>query len=193
MADVTDNYTAVPSTMEDFTDNHTAVPLSTTQFGGNETSTYAEEVRNWISIVFGLPVLITGVLGNVLTLVVLMSSRKFTSSSLGMLLILLSLCDIGVLSTGLLRLCIRGLTWEQILIRGLCQWCCKLHVYFTYVFLEMSPWTLCLVTLVRTVAVKHPAKVKFLCTRRRLGIAWFSIFVMVAARLLISYCCSKWK
>ncbi len=136
-------------------------------------------IRLWISNIVGIPMFIIGMSGNILTLIVLLSSRSFRSTSFGMLLILLSVSDIGVLSTGLLRQCIRGLTWDHGAIRNVCQWCCKVHVYLTYVFIELSSWTLSLVTLERALAVTCPLKTAYLCTKRRMFGAWITILVLV--------------
>ncbi len=141
----------------------------------------ARLIANWISIIFGFPMLLTGMVGNTLTLIVLLSSRHYRPTSFGMLLILLSVCDIGVLGTGLLRHCIRGFTWDQVKIRNLCEWFCKVHGYFTYIFLELSPWTLCLVTLERTIAVKYPVRSRAvtLTRKRRMFGAWVVILLSV--------------
>ncbi len=138
-------------------------------------------IANWIGNIIGFPMFVIGMSGNILTLVVLLRTPRFRAKSFGLLLILLSLCDMGVLSTGLLRHCIRGLTWNQLAIRNLCHWCCKKHVYFTYVFLELSPWTLCLVTLERTIAIIFPLKMSQLCTRRRMFAAWLSILIILVS------------
>ncbi len=138
-------------------------------------------IRTHISVFFSFPMFVIGMCGNLLTLVVLLSSRSFRSTSFGMLLIALSISDMGLLSTGLLRHCIRGLTWDRVAIRNLCHWCCKVQVYLTYVFVELSPWTLCLVTLERTVAVICPLKTATLCTKRRMLGAWITILVILTS------------
>ncbi len=142
---------------------------------------YGRLVGHWIHNIVGVPMYVVGMSGNILTLAVLLSSRHFRSKAFGILLVLLCLMDMGVLSTGLLRHCIRGLTWDRIEVRDRCQWCCKIQVYFTYVCLELSPWTLCLVTLERTLAVTCPLKTAYLCTKRRMFAAWLIIFVLVTS------------
>ena len=138
-------------------------------------------VADWINNIFGFPMYLVGMCGNILTLVVLLSSRGFRSTAFGILLMLLCLMDMGVLSTSLLRHCLRGLTSNGVQVRNMCQWCCKIHVYLTYVFAEMSPWTLCLVTLERTLAVTCPLKKEHLFTKRRMFAAWLTIFVLVTS------------
>ncbi len=138
-------------------------------------------VANWINNIIGVPMYMVGMCGNILTLVVLLSSRGFRSTPFGILLMLLCLMDMGVLSTTLLRHCRQGLRWDGATVRDLCQWCCKIHTYLTYVFLELSPWTLFLVTLERTLAVTCPLKTKHLFTKRRMFAAWLAIFVLVTS------------
>ena len=142
-------------------------------------------VANWIFNVFGVPMYVIGMSGNILTLVVLLSSRSFRATAFGMLLMFLSVSDMGVLNTGHIRHCILGLTWDRVWIRDLCQWCCKIQTYLTYVFVQLSPWTLCLVTLERALAVTCPMKTAYLCTKRRMFGAWLAVFVIVTSLNLV--------
>ncbi len=64
-------------------------------------------IANWIDDVIGFPVYVIGMSVNLLILAVLLSSSHYRSSSFGLLLICLSVSDMGVLSTALLRHCIR--------------------------------------------------------------------------------------
>ena len=135
--------------------------------------------QQWISNIVGIPMFIGDMCAIILTLIDLLRSRSIRSTSFGMLLILLSVSDIGVLSTGLLRLCIQGLTWDRLPLWNVCQWCCKVHIYLTYVSVELSSWTLTLVTLERALAVTCPSKAAYLCTKMRMFGAWIAILVLV--------------
>ena len=58
---------------------------------------------------------------------------------------------------------------------------CRLHVYFTYLCVHLSAWTLVLVTLERVVAVLLPLRAPQLCSRMRLMLLWFVMFIFLAA------------
>ncbi len=141
--------------------------------------------RQWISsldFIIGVPMFIVGLSGNILTLINLLSSRSIRSTSFRMLMILLSVSDIGVLSTGLLRQCSQRLTtWDGLPLWNVYQWCCKGHVYLPYVFEELSSWTLSLVTLERALAVICPSKAAYLCTKSRMLGAWIAILALVSS------------
>lgn len=112
--------------------------------------------------------LIFGCLGNVLALVVLTSS-KMRQSRCSLSLSVLSVVDIMVLCTGLLRQWIMELT--DVDIRTLSEAGCKIHLFLTYYCSQLSSWTLLLVSLERAVSVCSPLKSRTLCRRRNL-IIW---------------------
>ncbi|KAK2150062.1 hypothetical protein LSH36_425g00023 [Paralvinella palmiformis] len=115
----------------------------------------------------------SGIIGNLLSLVVLLSKQfKKVSSSSTFILSVLALTDIGVLSCGLMRHWILNLTEDRVDVRCLSVFSCKVHVFLTYFLPQLSAWSLVLLTFERFVSVKWPMKAKQILNRSRMITAW---------------------
>jgi len=72
-------------------------------------STYLDFIAKEVSFHFGLPVLIGGTIGNILNIIVFLSLRTFRQNSCAFYLTIMSIVNIGQLTTGLLaRIMITG-------------------------------------------------------------------------------------
>ena len=108
-----------------------------------------------------------GSLGNTLTIIVILRHfRKMTSISL--FLLCLAFSDLLVLYTICLRHWIRNM-WKFD-VRSMSESACKLHVYFTYVSMQLSSWLLVGVTTEKVISVVVPHRVKFICTSKTVKI-----------------------
>ena len=133
--------------------------------------------------------LIFGVIGNILTLVVL-RGRLFRSSPSSVALSALALADIGVLSSGGLHQWLHnGLGFD---IRKLSLLSCKIHRFASSITLQLSTSFLVLTTLERVIGIWFPLKIKVWVTRKRmlyvclaLTLAVFVVYfpVLIDARL----------
>ena len=125
------------------------------------------------------PVLLAlGVPGNILSLVVLVRIRKSATSPY---LIFLAGVDLFILCVSLLPNWIGGL--KETDIRDHSDVVCKLHVFAVYSSLQMSSWTLVLVTSERVCSVIYPHKVRALCTKVR---CFISLLLMVFSILCLN-------
>ncbi|CAH1781550.1 unnamed protein product [Owenia fusiformis] len=111
-----------------------------------------------------LVVIIFGLTGNVLSFLVM----KFTSmnkNASSIYLAALAIFDTGVLLVGL------GRQWSRNMfafdIRATHEWACKIHIFFTYMFIDLSAWMLVCVTIDRVILVYLPLKAKSICTRKK--------------------------
>ena len=119
---------------------------------------------------YGAPFLIIpGVICNTLCIVVL-STASFHGSTTGFLLTALAGIDMACLLAGASHGWLTQLMKKD--FRDLHVVACKLHVFVTYVCLQMSSWTLVLVTAERTMSVMKPFHVAIYCTKKRMGITW---------------------
>ncbi len=127
------------------------------------------------------PLVVSSTLGNLLSLIVVLGSKSFRQTSFGRLLCALAVVDLGVLHTGLLRLSILGMTQERLDIRALTEAGCRFHTFISEFFLQLSSWTLVLMTLERLCSVVAPLRSRQLCTRPRMALAWAIICVSTFA------------
>ncbi|ELU07173.1 hypothetical protein CAPTEDRAFT_216537 [Capitella teleta] len=127
-------------------------------------------------------IIFIGVLGNLLTIGVMMS-QDFRRSPSSLVLSALALADTGNLVTGLMR------WWLfysfDLAIRDTSSAACKTHMFFTYFFGELSPAILIALTMERFVSVYYPLRCREICSKRRLGIGL--IFVTITYALINSY------
>ncbi|CAH1799707.1 unnamed protein product [Owenia fusiformis] len=111
-----------------------------------------------------LVVIILGLIGNILSFLVM----KFTSmnkAASSIYLAALAIFDTGVLLVGLGRQWSRNMfTYD---IRAAHEWACKIHVFFTYMFIDLSAWMLVCVTIDRVILVYLPLRAKSICTKRK--------------------------
>ena len=170
-------------TFQDFIQNTTEDTFSTQNFSDANFSDYYYDYQDpydvyWqykVSeqlIVWVAPLLIVlGNIGNLLSFIVLQSS-SFKKSSTGFILSALAVVDTGMLNTGLLRHWIMLLTDYYLDVRALTNGSCKAHFFFTYLFAQLSPMTISMMTIDRVISVMLPFRVREICSRRNIGIAW---------------------
>ncbi|XP_071104710.1 C-C chemokine receptor type 1-like [Haliotis cracherodii] len=109
------------------------------------------------------PILIFfGTIGNVLSIVVL-NRKPMRESTVSIYLTALSVMDILVLYTGLMRQWLRVVI--ELDIRDVSEMSCKIHILLVYFTLDMSVWLLVSVTIERFVSVMFPLTVKRYFTR----------------------------
>ncbi|XP_059160046.1 probable G-protein coupled receptor 139 [Physella acuta] len=119
-----------------------------------------EDVANYFLWTVMSPILLTiGTMGNILSIVVL--TRRTSQTSV--YLMALSLADILVLNTGLLRQFIKRVSGID--VRLLSEPGCKMHVMTVYSSLHISVWILVAFTCERIISVFAPHKVRSYCTR----------------------------
>ena len=136
---------------------------------------YTVAVRLWQ---WACPVLLTvGCLGNVLSLVVLLSKHMRNGSCI-MALSTLSVVDLCVLSTGLLRHWIVALSGLD--IRNLSRAGCKIHTFLTYYSGHLSSWTVMIIAAERMLSVWWPLHMKRWCNQCRFTIWWSVVAISLA-------------
>ncbi|CAH1797158.1 unnamed protein product, partial [Owenia fusiformis] len=125
----------------------------------------------------GSPILlIIGLTGNVLSITVLTATRmrKTTSS---FYLTFLAVCDCLVLICGL------GRQWGIYQwgkdIRYLHPWACKLSLFLTYTFIDISAWLLVAVTIDRAITVYKPLHARRISTKKNASIAITIIVILI--------------
>lgn len=123
------------------------------------------------------PVLIIfGTIGNILTVVIL-SRRSIRKTTTGLFLIFLTISDLIVLYTGLLR------QWLIYLfdfdVRQVGELACKVHTWSVSSSLDFSAWMLIAVTLERITAVWYPYKTRNKCSRKNAAILAIMILIVV--------------
>ena len=121
------------------------------------------------------PVLVAlGIPGNVLSLVILIRLRRRQGS---LYLAFLAGVDLFVICVALLLKWIGNLTQTD--IRNDSEFACKLHIFAVYYSLQISSWTLVLITSERTCSVMYPHRVRTLCTKVRTLIALATMLVCI--------------
>ena len=122
-----------------------------------------------------------GTVGNLLTIIVVLS-RHFRYSPSSVLLLALAIVDIGVLYFNLLDV------WLGVLIGGSSglqftrdqsEYGCKFSVFMTYFLTHSSSWILVLINIDRVISVYQPLKARTWCTKKRLGLALLLMFLLM--------------
>ena len=132
---------------------------------------------------YGAPFLVVpGVICNILCIAVLRTAA-FRQSATGFLLAALAGVDIMCLIVGATHAWMRELMEKD--VRDMHVLSCKLHAFFSYVCIQMSSWTLVLVTAERVMSVMMPFHVAIYCTRKRMMIAW--LLLTMATIMLYIY------
>lgn len=109
------------------------------------------------------PILIFfGTIGNVMSIVVL-NRKPMRESTVSIYLTALSVMDMLVLYTGLMRQWLRVVI--ELDLRVISEMSCKIHIWLVYFTLDMSVWLLVSVTIERCVSVMFPYTVKQYFTR----------------------------
>jgi hypothetical protein len=108
-------------------------------------STYLDFIVHQASLYFGFPVLIGGTIGNILNIIVFLSLQTFRQNSCAFYLTIMSIVNLGQLTTGLLtRIMISGfaIDWTQTSLSF-----CKLR-YFVFAASSLISFTcICLATI----------------------------------------------
>ena len=124
-----------------------------------------------------------GTIGNVVCIITL-QTKSFRGSATAFLLTALAVVDTVSLLVGALHVWLTHV--PTIEIRTLSDPACRIHSFLTYLSVQMSAWTLVLVTLERVVSVTWPMEAPTLCSRRRLAGLWGVILgVLVAINTVI--------
>ena len=126
---------------------------------------------------FSQYVSVVGWAGNA-SCILTLQARPFRGSSTAMLLRALAITDSVCLAVGLLHLWLCELaSWD---IRKMSDVSCRLHVFFTYLSVHVSAWTLVLLTAERLICALCPLDASRLCSKRRVLTAWLvSMLVLV--------------
>ncbi|KAJ8305019.1 hypothetical protein KUTeg_018602 [Tegillarca granosa] len=145
-----------------------------------KTEFFVEDViQSYIWKIVPLFMIITGIIGNILSILVLTRRqhiRKYTSS---VYLTGLAVTDILVLCVGLLRQWVLHVfNWD---FREYSEVACKLHIFLTYLAIDFSAWILVAVTIERVMLVLIPQQAKEKCTKH------VAIVIMITI-LLFLFC-----
>ena len=110
--------------------------------------------------------------------VLTLQARPLRDSGTAVLLRALAITDSVCLGVGLLHLWLCELaSWD---IRKMSDVSCRLHVFFTYLSVHVSAWTLVLLTAERLICVTKPMEASRLCSKSRLWISWCVSVVLLA-------------
>ncbi|GFS16703.1 growth hormone secretagogue receptor type 1-like [Elysia marginata] len=121
-----------------------------------------DEINRYLWLIVSPILLVIGSVGNVMSIAVMSRSNMRTSQA-SVYLIALSLADLVVLYTGLIRYFIKEVSGVD--IRTLSAAGCRLHITMVYMSLDISVWILVAFTGERILSVFMPYKVKNICTR----------------------------
>ncbi|XP_069104349.1 probable G-protein coupled receptor 139 [Argopecten irradians] len=124
--------------------------------------------------------IVIGTITNLMSIVVLLRKSMRTSNTMFYLLVL-SVGDIFVLFTGLLRYWLKfGFDKD---IRLISDPFCKFHGFLVYVSLDFTAWILVAVTVDRCFAICNPFKAKVVCTRK---VAKCTVGIILVALIAIN-------
>ena len=150
---------------------------TTSQLPENIQESYLSLVSKDIKMVCPPMLVIIGVIGNILTLLILGKKKNRRSQSI-VFLLALAVSDILVLTTGNLSEWIR-IMWK-VDIRSSNGLVCKLHIFLTYFSIHFSSWILVLFTAERTISVLAPHKVRLWCNRSKERKSVFVLAIILA-------------
>ncbi|XP_046552579.1 mu-type opioid receptor-like [Haliotis rubra] len=142
--------------------NTTAISNVTPAPSDDYTQYVEYKASRWVWSIFPPVLMILGTFGNVLSIIVL-NRKSMRDSTVSIYLTALSVMDISVLYTGLLRQWLRVVIHLD--IRVISEMSCKIHIWVVYFTLDMSVWILVSVTVERFVSVMYPYTVKKYYTR----------------------------
>ncbi|ELT97631.1 hypothetical protein CAPTEDRAFT_28579, partial [Capitella teleta] len=125
--------------------------------------------------------LVNGFIGNLLTLVILLSepTRRRVSA---LYLVVLAAADLCSLVFGLIPIWIEVQFGIALSDRYTVP--CKVRKLLHYVSSDMSVWLICAFTVDRTIAVMLPHRMKIICTKRRARMTTGLILVLALAKNL---------
>ena len=124
-------------------------------------------------------ILVAGLLGNSLSLMVL-QSRSMRSAAASFLLSVLAVSDMGCLLTTLLNQWLQTITNYRVNMRMNNVYTCKIHLFLTYLFHQLSTMTLSFITIQRVISVYLPLKVKIICSHGDTIKVWTGIVILLA-------------
>ena len=111
------------------------------------------------------PVLIIlGTVGNVLSMLVLLS-RQMRASGVNLILTVLAMADLSIIYSSLLRIWILFISGFAVDLRAFNIHVCRLHMFITHLSVELSPMTLALMTIERAISVCAPLRAREWCSR----------------------------
>lgn len=128
----------------------------------------------WVSV--GWTIIACGTAGHLMTMVVLLSSRRMRSQPLAVHLVALSLAGLASLYFGLLREVVHAQSTDANglgidLRRETSELGCKFHVMFTYVSLQLYSWLQATIAVDRLVSICWPIAYRKACTHRANAVA----------------------
>lgn len=130
-------------------------------------------------LLYVTPLLIfSGTIGNLLSIATL-QSKSFRRSASSFVMSALAITDITVLNTAALYRWLAVVAKVNIRLHH--ESVCKAHRYLTYLSLELSAWTLVLITAERVVAVFWPLRAASLCSKGRVMLAWILLLALLAS------------
>ena len=132
-------------------------------------------------------ILSIGLIGNVLSVIVL-SQASNRRTSTGVMLIFLTVTDSLILINSVLESWLNHMF--ELDFRMSSNGACKFHVFLSYFLFQLSPWILVFITSERVFSVKYPHKVRDVFTRKRVFLGMFIlilILVGVNAHLIHGY------
>ena len=133
------------------------------------------------------PVLLgVGTVGNVLAIIVLLS-REMRASGVNLILTVLAMADLCLLYTSLLRAWVLFLTKGAVDMRAFNIHACRVHMFFTYFSVQLSPMTLALMTVERVVSVCAPLRAREWCSRGNTIKALAGLVVLLAGFDLVLF------
>ncbi|KAH3741913.1 type-1 angiotensin II receptor B-like [Dreissena polymorpha] len=135
------------------------------------------EVSRYLWMTVPPVIMIVGLLGNILTVIILLrQSRKLASTALYLLTLALS-DSVMLLNSPLRNWMFRGLDMKD--VRHLSEMGCKFSVFFTYTSVQYSSCVLVAVTLERLVSIVWPHRVRLGCTTRASGVVLVILLVFI--------------
>ena len=119
-----------------------------------------------------------GTFSNVVCIITL-QTKSFRGSATAFLLTALAVVDTVSLLVGALHIWVIHVFSLE--VRIMSDPTCRIHSFLTYLSVQLSAWTLVLVTLERVVSVTCPMETPTLCSRRRLVGVWIVLFCILAS------------
>ena len=119
-----------------------------------------------------------GTICNVVCIITL-QTKSFRGSATAFLLTALAVVDTVSLLVGALHVWLIHVAVFD--FQTLSDSACRIHTFLTYLSVQLSAWTLVLVTLERVVSVSCPIEAPTLCSRCRLVTAWLCILCLLSA------------
>lgn len=147
------------------------------QFSSSSSSTPTSSSHSFIGMYLSPPILLLGVVGNILTISV-MKRRAFQNTTACVYLTLLGVFDTLLLVTGIFH---EWLEWFAI---DLDPWPCRFHRFFFYLSSDVSMWTIVLFTFDRFIAVCFPLRKRIVCRPRRAVVAFVVVSLIWIAKNL---------